>query len=61
MKLVSMVGTGFFYVTKKNVKNNTKKLLLKKYDPVVRQHVLFKVHKILLNPDHPDNFCRRKN
>ncbi len=46
IKLVSSAGTGFFYVTKKNPKNNTKKLELKKYDPRVRKHVAFKEGKI---------------
>jgi large subunit ribosomal protein L33 len=42
VKLVSTAGTGFFYTTHKNPKK-PKKLLLRKYDPVLRQHVLFKV------------------
>ena len=46
IKMVSSAGTGFFYVTKKNPKNNTKKLELKKYDPRVRKHVTFKEGKI---------------
>ncbi len=46
IKLVSSANTGFFYVTKKNPKNNTNKLELKKYDPVVRKHVTFKEGKI---------------
>jgi large subunit ribosomal protein L33 len=46
IKLVSSANTGFFYVTKKNPKNNTKKLELKKYDPVARKHVVFKEGKI---------------
>jgi large subunit ribosomal protein L33 len=46
IKLVSSANTGFFYVTKKNPKNNTKKLELKKYDPVMRKHVVFKEGKI---------------
>jgi len=45
IKLVSMAGTGFFYTTVKNIKLQTK-LLLKKYDPIVRQHVLFTEEKI---------------
>lgn len=43
VKLVSMAGTGFFYTTSRNVKNSKPKLLLRKYDPVIRQHTLFKV------------------
>ncbi|MDD5586954.1 MAG: 50S ribosomal protein L33 [Alphaproteobacteria bacterium] len=45
IKLVSTANTGVFYVTKKNPKN-TKKLELKKYDPRVRKHVIFKEGKI---------------
>ncbi len=46
IKLVSTAETGFFYVTKKNPRTKTEKLSLKKYDPVVRKHVLFKESKI---------------
>lgn len=46
IRLVSTAGTGYFYVTKKNPKNQTGKLELKKYDPVARKHVIFKESKI---------------
>jgi len=46
IKLVSTAGTGFFYTTTKNKKNTTGKLKLKKYDPVVRKHVVFKESKM---------------
>jgi len=46
IKLVSSAETGFYYVTKKNVRNMTGKLELKKYDPVVRKHVVFRESKI---------------
>ena len=46
IKLVSTAGTGFFYTTMKNRKNTPDKLLLKKYDPKIRQHVDFKEAKI---------------
>lgn len=46
IKLVSSAGTGFYYVTKKNPRNLTEKLVLKKYDPVIRKHVDFKEAKI---------------
>lgn len=46
VKLVSDAGTGFFYTTTKNQKNTPDKLVLSKYDPVVRQHVLFTEQKI---------------
>ncbi|MDA0998037.1 MAG: 50S ribosomal protein L33 [Proteobacteria bacterium] len=46
IKLLSTAGTGFFYVAKKNPKNSTEKLQMRKYDPVLRKHVLFKESKI---------------
>jgi large subunit ribosomal protein L33 len=46
IKLVSTADTGFYYVTKKNPRNLTEKMVLKKYDPVVRKHVEFKESKI---------------
>ncbi|MBT4989020.1 MAG: 50S ribosomal protein L33 [Rickettsiales bacterium] len=46
IKLVSTAGTGYFYVKKRNPKTVTEKLSFKKYDPVVRKHVLFKEHKL---------------
>jgi large subunit ribosomal protein L33 len=46
IKLVSTAGTGFYYVTKKNPRTLTDKLVLKKYDPVARKHVEFKESKI---------------
>jgi len=46
IKLESTADTGFFYVTKKNPRTKTEKLELKKYDPVVRKHVIFKETKI---------------
>ena len=46
IKLVSSADTGFFYVTKKNPRNQTEKMSLRKYDPVVRKNVEFKEAKI---------------
>ena len=46
IKLVSTAGTGFFYVTKKNPRNQTEKMSFRKYDPVARKHVEFKEAKI---------------
>lgn len=46
IKLLSTADTGYFYVTKKNPRNTTEKLVLKKYDPVARKHVEFKEAKI---------------
>jgi large subunit ribosomal protein L33 len=46
LKLVSSADTGFFYVTKKNPKTKTEKLSFRKYDPIVRKHVVFNEAKI---------------
>jgi len=46
IKLVSTAGTGYYYVTKKNPRNQTEKMSMRKYDPVVRKHVEFKEGKI---------------
>ncbi len=46
IKLVSSAGTGHFYTTTKNKRTATGKMALKKYDPVVRKHVLYKEGKI---------------
>jgi len=46
IRLVSTADTGFFYVTKKNPRNQTEKMTFRKYDPVVRKHVEFKEAKI---------------
>ena len=44
IRLVSTAKTGYFYTTKKSIKE--KLTHIKKYDPVVRKHVLFKEEKI---------------
>ncbi len=46
IKLLSTADTGFFYVTKKNARTMTEKMVKRKYDPVVRKHVDFKETKI---------------
>ena len=46
IKLVSTADTGFYYVTKKNPRTLTEKMEVRKYDPVVRKHVMFKEAKI---------------
>jgi len=46
IKLVSSEGTGHYYTTTKNKRTMTEKLELKKYDPVVRKHVIYKEAKI---------------
>ncbi|WP_296818841.1 50S ribosomal protein L33 [Brevundimonas sp.] len=46
IRLNSTADTGFFYVTKKNARTKTEKLVMRKYDPVIKQHVEFKEGKI---------------
>jgi large subunit ribosomal protein L33 len=46
IKLLSSAGTGFFYVTKKNPRTMTEKMVASKYDPIARKHVEFKETKI---------------
>ena len=42
IKLRSTAGTGYTYVTRKNRRNTPDRLVLKKFDPIVRRHVEFK-------------------
>ena len=46
IKLVSSAGTGHYYTTTKNKRTMTEKMAIKKYDPVVRKHVIYKEAKI---------------
>jgi large subunit ribosomal protein L33 len=46
IKLVSSADTGFYYVTRKNSRTMTDKLVMKKYDPVAKKHVEFRESKI---------------
>jgi len=46
IKLNSSAGTGHFYTTTKNKRTHPEKLEIKKFDPVVRKHVLYKEGKI---------------
>ena len=46
IRLNSTADTGFYYVTKKNSRTLTEKLVLRKYDPVARKHVKFREGKI---------------
>lgn len=46
IKLESTAGTGYFYTTKKNPRTMTEKMEIRKYDPKVRKHVMFKEAKI---------------
>ncbi|ABP55295.1 50S ribosomal protein L33 [Salinispora tropica] len=42
VRLRSTAGTGYTYVTRKNRRNDPDRLVLRKYDPIVRQHVEFR-------------------
>ncbi len=46
IKMVSSAGTGHFYTTTKNKRTMTEKLEMKKFDPKVRKHVMYKEAKI---------------
>lgn len=42
VKLRSTAGTGYTYVTRKNRRNDPDRMQLRKFDPVVRKHVMFR-------------------
>ncbi|BBY62847.1 50S ribosomal protein L33 [Mycolicibacterium helvum] len=42
VKLRSTAGTGYTYVTKKNRRSDPDRMVLRKYDPVIRRHVAFR-------------------
>ncbi len=46
IRLISSAGTGHFYTTTKNKRNMPSKMEIKKFDPVIRQHVMYKEGKI---------------
>ena len=46
IKLISTEGTGHFYTTTKNKRTMPEKMEIKKFDPVVRKHVIYKEAKI---------------
>ena len=46
VRMNSSAGTGHFYTTDKNNRTTPDKLEMKKYDPVVRKHVMYKEGKI---------------
>ena len=46
IKLQSTADTGFYYVTKKNSRTFTEKMVKTKYDTIARKHVEFKEAKI---------------
>ena len=46
IKLESSAGTGDFYTTTKNPRTCPEKKALKKYDRVIRKHVIFNEKKV---------------
>ncbi|MEY4576417.1 MAG: hypothetical protein RL701_1120 [Pseudomonadota bacterium] len=46
IQLVSTAGTGYAYVTTKNKRTSQAKLEIKKFDPIIRKHVVFVEKKI---------------
>ncbi|MCH6555322.1 MAG: 50S ribosomal protein L33 [Gammaproteobacteria bacterium] len=46
IRLMSTAGTGHYYTTTKNKRLHPEKLELKKYDPRIRKHVVYKETKI---------------
>ncbi len=46
IKMVSSAKTGYFYIARKNPRTMTDKLEMRKYDPRVRKHVIFKESKM---------------
>jgi large subunit ribosomal protein L33 len=46
IKLESSAGSGHFYTTSKNKRTMTQKMEIKKFDPKVRKHVMYKEAKI---------------
>jgi large subunit ribosomal protein L33 len=46
IKLLSSAKTGHFYTTTKNKRKKPEKLEVKKYDPIIQKHVVYKEAKI---------------
>ncbi|HEX3826740.1 MAG TPA: 50S ribosomal protein L33 [Sporichthyaceae bacterium] len=42
VKLCSTAGSGFTYLTRQNRRNDPDRMVLRKYDPVLRRHIEFK-------------------
>ena len=61
IRLNSSAGTGHFYVTKKNARTMTEKMVVRKYDPVARKHVEYKEGKIKYKEDFVDGLENAPN
>ncbi|MEO0422930.1 MAG: 50S ribosomal protein L33 [Pseudomonadota bacterium] len=46
IRLVSSAGTGHFYTTTKNKRLHPEKMEVRKFDPRIRQYVMYKEAKI---------------
>jgi large subunit ribosomal protein L33 len=46
IRLVSSAGTGHFYTTTKNKRLHPEKVEVRKFDPTIRKHVMYKEAKI---------------
>jgi len=46
IRLMSTAGTGHYYTTTKNRRLHPEKMEVKKFDPKIRQHVIYKETKI---------------
>jgi large subunit ribosomal protein L33 len=46
IRLMSSAGTGHYYTTMKNRRLHPEKMEVKKYDPTIRKHVIYKETKI---------------
>lgn len=46
IRLMSSAGSGHYYTTTKNRRLHPEKMEVKKYDPTVRKHVIYKETKI---------------
>ncbi len=46
IKLISTSGSKHFYTTTKNKLNTNKSLTLKKYDPIIKKHIIYIESKI---------------
>jgi large subunit ribosomal protein L33 len=46
IRLMSSAGTGHYYTTTKNRRLHPEKMEVKKFDPTIRKHVVYKETKI---------------
>ena len=55
IKLVSSANTGHYYTTDKNKRTMPDKMEIKKFDPVVRKHVVYKEAKMKVEAKATDS------